>query len=43
MEDLTNDEFSFLSNDEICFLLKNHQTFFVDFICKFSFKKEKMV
>ena len=31
-----------LSNDDICSLLKNHQTFFVDFIDKFSFEKGKM-
>ena len=40
--DLTNDEFFSLSNDDICSLLKNHQTFFVDFIDKFSFEKGKM-
>ena len=40
--DLTNDKFFSLSNDDICSLLKNHQTFLVDFIDKFSFEKGKM-
>ena len=40
--DLTNDEFFSLSNDDICSLLKNHQTFFVDFIDNSSFKNGQM-